>query len=143
MLRHGCEQDGCPFCPRSKKRPTVYAARAFAQQYVMLNRKICPRIAELYVPLIDFARPHAPESMIMRVRCGKVPEVETPISKPTIGINVRPQHVHRHKQKVKEQIKEKPIETVGQFKLKKLTPNCMEKVHTHHTWECMLIRWLK
>jgi hypothetical protein len=128
MLRHGCEQDGCPFCPRSKKRPTVYAARAFAQQYVMLNRKICPRIAELYVPLIDFARPHAPESMIMRVRCGKVPEVETPISKPTIGINVRPQHVNRHKQKVKEQIKEKPIENVGQFKLKRLTPNAMEKV---------------
>jgi len=140
MLRHGCEQDDCPFCPRSKKRPTVYAARSFAQQYLMLNRKICPRIAELYVPLIDFARPHAPESMIMRVRCGKVPEVETPISKPTIGINVRPQHVHRHKQKVKEQIKEKPIETVGQFKLKKLTPNCMEKVHP---LGIMLIRWLK
>jgi hypothetical protein len=130
MLRHGCEDQDCAYCPRGQKRPTVYAAKAFAQQYIMVNRRICPRIAALFVPLINFSRPHGPESLIMRVRCGKIPdEMETPVSKPNIGINVRPQHVHKHKQKVKEPIKEKPIENVGQFKLKKLTGPCMEKVH--------------
>jgi hypothetical protein len=128
MLRHGCEDKDCAFCPKGKKRPTVYAARAFAQQYVIYNKPICPRIAALYVPLINFSRPPAPESLIMRVRSGKIPPVETPVAKPNIGINVRPQHVTKPKQKVKEPVKDKPIESVGQYKLRRLSGQTMEKV---------------
>jgi hypothetical protein len=128
MLRHGCWDKTCTLCHQGKKRPTVYAARAFAQQFVMWGRKLCPRVAELYVPLINFSRAPAPESLIMRVRCGKIPEVDTPISKPNIGINVRPQHVQKHKQKLKELVKERPMESIGQYKLKKLSSHCIEKV---------------
>ena len=131
MLRHGCEDKECTFCHHQgkKQRPTVYAARAFAQQFVLSNRKICPRIADLYVPLINFSRPPAPESLVMRVRCGRIPEVETPIAKPNIGIMVRPQHVQKHKQKLKEPTKEKPIMSVGQWKLRRLSSQSIEKVH--------------
>lgn len=94
----------------------------------MSNQKICPRIAELYVPLINFARPAAPESLIMRVRCGKLPEIEPPVAKPNIGIITRPQHVQKHKQKLKETVKEKPVENVGQYKLRRPTSQCIEKV---------------
>lgn len=128
MLRHGCEQKDCAFCHRGKKRPTVYAARVFAQQFVMSNRKVCPRVAELYVPLINFSRTPCPESLAMRVRCGKIPEVETPVAKPNIGINIRPQHVQKHKQKVKEPVREKPIVSVGQYKLRRLSSQSIEKV---------------
>jgi hypothetical protein len=128
MLRHGCEGLDCAYCPMGKKRPTVYAARAFAQQYVMLNKPICPRIADLYVPLINFSRPAAPESLIMRVRSGKIPQVEAPVPKPNIGINVRPQHVNKQKPKLKEPIKEKTVESVGQYKLRRLSGQTMEKV---------------
>jgi hypothetical protein len=96
----------------------------------MSNRKICPRVAELYVPLINFARAPAPESLVMRVRCGKIPEVETPVAKPNIGINVRPQHVQKHKQKVKEVVRDKPIMSVGQcYKLRRLSCQSIGKVY--------------
>jgi hypothetical protein len=64
----------------------------------------------------------------MRVRSGKIPPVETPVAKPNIGINVRPQHVTKPKQKVKETVKDKPIESVGQYKLRRLSGQTMEKV---------------
>lgn len=128
MLRHGCEDEECKLCHHGRKRPTVYAARAYAQQFVLSNRKICPRVADLYVPLINFSRAPAPESLVMRVRCGKIPQVETPVAKPNIGINVRPQHVQKHKQKAKEPTREKPIMSVGQYKLRRLSSQSIEKV---------------
>src|SRR5204862_7611066 len=112
-----------------KQRRTGEAARACAQQCVLANRKICPGIAALSVPLINVSRPPAPESLVMRVRCGRIPEVETPIPKPNIGIMVRPQHVQKHKQKLKEPTKEKPIMSVGQWKLRRLSSQSIEKVH--------------
>ena len=128
MLRHGCDDKSCKLCRRGKDRPTVYAARVFAQHYVVAGRKVCPRVAEMCVPLINFARPNVSESLIMRVRCGKIPEVATPVAKPNIGIMVRPHHVQKHKQKVKEQVREKPVVNAGQYKLRKLTSQSIEKV---------------
>jgi len=129
MIRFGCEDTTCTYCRRPAKRPSVYAAQVFAQQYVMTGRKLCPRIAELFVPLVNFARTSvAPESLIMRVRCGKIPEVELPVAKPAIGINVRPQHVQKHKPKAKDAPKEKPVVNVGQFRLRRLNSQAMEKV---------------
>jgi hypothetical protein len=64
----------------------------------------------------------------MRVRSGKIPQVETPLAKPNIGINVRPQHVNKQKPKLKEPIKEKTLESVGQYKLRRLSGQTMEKV---------------
>lgn len=132
MIRFGCEDASCVYCRRTAKRPSVYAAQVFAQQYVMTGRKLlCPRIAELCVPLVNFARTSvAPESLIMRVRCGKIPEVDVPVAKPAIGINVRPQHVQKHKPKAKETPKEKPVVNVGQFRLRRLNSQTMEKVIT-------------
>src|ERR1700737_757926 len=126
MLRFGCNDD-CATCPKpAKVRPTVYAARAWAQQLVLANIPLCPRIAELYVPLVNFYRAPAPESFVMRIRSGRT-IVTPPPPKPNIGILVRPQHVQKHK-KVKETIKEKPILTTGHYKLRKLTGAYMEKV---------------
>lgn len=129
MLRYGCGQEGCAYCPRNKRRrPTVYTARALAQHCVMLNKPLCPRVAELFVPLNNFARPAAPENLVQRIRCGRLPPLETPIVKPNIGIMVRPPHVQRHKPKIKEPIKEKPIVDVGEYKLRRLSGQWMERV---------------
>src|SRR5271170_2278203 len=128
MLRYGCHEKDCIYCPRGKKRPTIYAARVFAQEYVAGNRKLCPRVADLYVPLINFSRNASSESLVMRVRCGKVPEVEAPIAKPNIGIMVRPQHVQKHKQKLKEPMKEKPVASVGHYRLRRLSSQSVERV---------------
>lgn len=101
----------------------------------MAGRKLCPRVAELFVPLVSFARTAvAPESLIMRVRCGKIPEIGMPVPKPAIGINIRPQHVQKHKPKAKEPAKEKPVVNLGQFKLRRLTSQSMEKVNTGGKW---------
>jgi hypothetical protein len=94
----------------------------------MLNKPLCPRIAELYVPLNNFARPPAPENLIQRMTCGRLPAVEATVVKPNIGIMVRPPHVSKHKPKLKEAIKEKPIVEVGQYKLRRLSGQWMEKV---------------
>jgi hypothetical protein len=140
MLRHGCEERSCRFCPRGKRRPSVYTARAFAQQYLLANKPLCPRVAHLFVPLINFSRPPAPESLIMRVRSGRVPKSDIPLVKPPIGIIVRPQHVHKQPKKAKEPIKEKPTKDVGQYKLRRLSGQSMEKVHPRYT---LLMRLLK
>lgn len=140
MLRHGCEDRSCRFCPRGKRRPTVYTARAFAQQYLLANKPLCPKVAQLFVPLINFSRPPAPESLIMRVRSGKVPKSDIPLVKPPIGIMVRPQHVHKQPKKAKEPIKEKPIKDIGQYKLRRLSGHSMEKVGPRYT---LLMRFLK
>lgn len=140
MLRHGCPDRSCPCCPRAKRRPTVYAARALAQQYLLSNKRLCPSVAELFVPLINFSRPPAPESLIMRIRSGKAPKSESPPQKPPIGIMVRPQHVHKQAKKVKEPIKEKPVKDVGQYKLRRLSGQTMEKVRSLFV---MLMRLLK
>jgi hypothetical protein len=71
----------------------------------------------------------APESFIQRLRYGRILAVETPIAKPpNIGIMVRPPHVTKHKPKLKETIKEKQVVNVGQYKLRRLSGQCMEKV---------------
>jgi len=133
MLRHGCEED-CVYCRIGNKRPTVYAARAFAQQYILMNKRLCPRIAQLYLPLVNFDRPRLAESLIMRVRCGKVSHVEAPITRPDIGIIVRPQHVAKHKPKVKEPIKEKPIVNAGSYQLRDLNMRAIERVGSPIMW---------
>src|SRR5579862_1040018 len=129
MLRCGCDHEGCAYCPKSRRRPTVYAARAFAKQAIMMNKPLCPRVAELYVPLNNFKRSPAPENLVQRMTGGRIPTVEIPIAKPNIGIMVRPPHVSRHKPKVKEPIKEKPIIDVGQYKLRRLSGQWMESVY--------------
>jgi hypothetical protein len=135
MIRFGCEDEGCVYCRRQVRRPSVYTALVFAQQYVLTGRKLCPRISELCVPLSNISRASvAPESLIMRVRCGKIPEIELPVAKPAIGINVRPQHVQKHKAKPKDMPKEKPVVNVGQFRLRRLNIQAMEKVRTIADW---------
>src|ERR1700694_775465 len=126
MLRFGCEEAVCEFFRKLKQRPTVYAARAFAQQLVMSNKPLCPRVEKLHVPLINFYRAPAPESLVMQIRSGRPIETPPP-PKPHIGILVRPQHVQKHK-KIKEPIKEKPVLTTGHYKLRKLTGQHMETV---------------
>jgi len=134
MLRFGCEEEDCKICRKGKKRPTIYAAKAFAQQLIMLNRKLCPRIADLYVPLINFTRPASSESLIMRVRCGKVPDEEPPpVVKPKIGIMIRPQHVHKHKPKSTEKpVKEKIWDLDGHYRLRTLSTTIMKQVSVPH-----------
>jgi hypothetical protein len=132
MLRHGCGQS-CPYCTTGKRRPTVYAARALAQQYLVSNKRLCPSIAELFVPLINFSRPAAPESLIMRIRSGTAPKSEGPPQKPPIGIMIRPQHVHKQAKKIKEPIKEKVVKDVGQYKLRRLSALSMEKVRPFYS----------
>ena len=136
MLRHGCGDRSCAFCPTGKRRPTVYAARAIAQQSLLLNKRLCPRVAELFVPLINFSRPAVPESLIMRLRSGKAPKSENPPLKAPMGIMVRPQHVHKQAKKSKEPIKEKPAKDVGQYKLRRLSGQSMEKVRP---FPCLLL----
>lgn len=129
MLRHGCGDQACPHCPRGTRRPTVYAARALAQQHLLTNKRLCPSVSKLFVPLINFSRPAAPESLIMRIRSGKPPKSESPPQNRPIGIMVRPQHVHKQQtKKTKDPIKEKPVKDVGQYKLRRLSGQTMEKV---------------
>lgn len=129
MIRYGCEEENCAYChQRQRNRPTVYTARALAQHNIMLNKAVCPRIAELFVPLNNFARPPAPENLIQRMTCGKLPPVETTVVKPNIGIMVRPPHVSKHKPKAKEALKEKTFTDVGQYQLRRLSAQWMEKV---------------
>jgi len=145
MLRFGCDDEDCKICRRGKRRPTIYAAKAFAQQLIMLNRKLCPRVAELYVPLINFARPASSESLIMRIRCGKVPEEEpAPVAKPKIGIMVRPPHVHKHKPKSSEKpTKEKIFDLDGHYRLRTLNTSIMKQVSILHLQSIDMFRYWK
>jgi hypothetical protein len=91
----------------------------------MLNKPLCPRVAELYVPLVNFFRAPVPESLVMRVRSGR-PIPVPPSPKPNIGILVRPQHVQKHK-KVKDIVKEKPVLTTGHYSLRKVEGVTLEQ----------------